>query len=487
MFDYSTSALRLVRRLLSSARGNFLPLFAIMVIPMIGAIGLGVDAGRGYLVKSKLSYALDAAGLAAGQLPSSTDPTGEVQRYFDANFPQGFMNSTVTGPTVVTSSSGTIITLAASAVLDTTFMRVLGHDRLTVSASAEVTRSPRPLDLVLAIDMSSSMYARDGGTQRRIDAATAAAATLVNALFGSNASSTTIKVGIVPWSDKVNVTDGTAYDSALTTETTVSSFTNPLPSDGASQTSIFTANNSPVPLLYAPADGWPGCVFARYNKDRGFVSRHQADTEYGTGTFGRLDWMGWEPTMHGTWNTVDLATGGTSRTCTSSPCSFEDYCLSAPISPLQSNKQAILKDIGALTTPSGSTVIPQGLAWAWRVLMPTAPFTEAEANPDPAPARMIVLLTDGENQAMSYDAYRKELWNSRLDKKLRILATAIKANGIEIVAIQFANSGSELETLMKDVASSRDAPHYFNAPDAGTLDAAFEAIGQYVEKVYLSK
>ena len=32
-------------------------------------------------------------------------------------------------------------------------------------------------------------------------------------------------------------------------------------------------------------------------------------------------------------------------------------------------------------TARGPTVIPEGLAWGWRVLSPTEPFTKVEAGP----------------------------------------------------------------------------------------------------------
>ena len=35
-------------------------------------------------------------------------------------------------------------------------------------------------------------------------------------------------------------------------------------------------------------------------------------------------------------------------------------------------------------TARGPTVIPEGLAWGWRVLSPTEPFTKVEAGPTQA-------------------------------------------------------------------------------------------------------
>lgn len=483
----------LTKRFRRDRRGAYLILLALMTIPVVGAVGLAVDAGRGYLVQSKLSYAIDAAGLAAGQMPPSADPTAEIKKYFAANFPKDYLGATVTGPTHTVSADGKIVTVQVSATLDTTFLRVLGHHRLSISSSAEVTRATRPIDLVLAIDMSGSMR-RSAGSTSRIGAARAAAATLVNVLYGAAKTNPNIKVGIVPWSMKVNVTDGNSFNAGATTTTSVSSFRNPI--TGASQSVVYKANNSVVPLLFRPTAGWPGCVYARYHKGYPSSSASQADDDYGTGTHGSLDWEGWEPTVYGTYgysgrrrgsDDDDDDGGGGTYGCTSGSCAADKKCLKASISPLQSNRDDILADINALTKPTGYTVIAQGLAWAWRVLLPGAPFTEATANPDPVPTRMIVLLTDGNNNDDSKDAYKGALNDRGLDTRLRNLATAIKAQGIEVVTIQFANSGSALQTLMQGVASSTAAPHYFYAPDPASLTAAFKKISEYVSSVYLSK
>lgn len=483
----STTLASLTARFLRDRRGSYLVLFAVMLIPMVGAVGLAIDTGRGYLVKSKLSYAIDSAGLAAGQLSTSADPTTEIQKYFDANFPQGYMGATVTGPTHSVSADGKVVTLNASASLDTTFMRVLGYNNLDISSTAEVSRSTKPIDLVLAIDMSGSMD-WSAGTGSRIEAARSAATTLVNALFGSAATSPALKIGIVPWSFKVNVTDGSAFDAGLTTTTAVPSFTNPTPFNDGDQSEVYYANNAPnIPLLYSPSAGWPGCVYARYNWDYSVSSSSQADDEFGTGTYGSLDWEGWEPTYYSVAGSGGGGSDDDDDDDDGSRNNFDSACPDAHIAPLESNKANILATIAGLTNPNGGTIIPQGLAWAWRVLMPNAPFMEADMNPDPVPTRMIVLLTDGENDNSSSDAYSGYLSDSQLDDRLRNIATAIKAQGVEIVTIQFANSGGALQTLMQQIASSTASPHYFYAPDADALELVFQQIGEYVESVHLSK
>ena len=63
------------RRLIDSCRqfcansdGMSLPVVAFVILPVLGFIGLSIDAGRGYMVKSRLGDALDAAALAGAQV-----------------------------------------------------------------------------------------------------------------------------------------------------------------------------------------------------------------------------------------------------------------------------------------------------------------------------------------------------------------------------------------------------------------------------------
>ena len=79
-------------------RGGLAPFFAISIIPLIAFVGIGTDTARGYILKSRLSYALDAAGLAGGRVVYSANRDADIQMYFDANFPPGYMGATVDGP-----------------------------------------------------------------------------------------------------------------------------------------------------------------------------------------------------------------------------------------------------------------------------------------------------------------------------------------------------------------------------------------------------
>ncbi|MGH6753777.1 MAG: pilus assembly protein TadG-related protein [Bradyrhizobium sp.] len=529
---------------------------AVAIVPLIGALGLATDAARGYMVRSQLSSALDAAALAGGKIMFSTNRDADISMFFKANFPNGYMGSTVTGPVITVNADSTKLKLTASAVIATTFMHVLGFETMTVAAETEVTRSVDMLDLVLTIDMSGSM----GQPMTKIAGARDAANSLVGILYGDNTVAPTyavdgttynlLNIGLVTWNAKTNVTinGGPAYNPALTTTVTVPAFTNPV-TGATNQTVLYKVNNSPVLFLRNPGAGWKGCVYARYVGDGS--NTNDADLQIGSITVGGKYWPAYDPipalegeSRSGTYPNSESATWrnkakscygaywNTSNTSTSHPSDVPDRpawwhaaapvintpenndctdCLIHGITPLNHTKQTITDAINALTTPAGNTDIPQGLYWAWEVLMPGDPFNEAVVTVPFPRQRAIVLLTDGEIVGGNGDAYGGRFGatasagtttnaahgfmpappaapNTRnnLNNRLLQLAANVKAAGIKLYVIQFDNTNPALTTLLSSVATEPNAPYYYNAPTTAELKEAFSQIASNLSKLRLS-
>ena len=75
-------------------RGSAMGLVAVSLLTLAAASGLALDAGRAYLVKDKLSQAVDAAALAGGRAlseGSAEAARAQIEKYFQANFPDGFL------------------------------------------------------------------------------------------------------------------------------------------------------------------------------------------------------------------------------------------------------------------------------------------------------------------------------------------------------------------------------------------------------------
>jgi Flp pilus assembly protein TadG len=281
-----------------SREGNVAIIVAAAIVPLLGALGLATDTARGYLVKARLSQALDTAALAGAKNYYASTRNDDVKKFFGANFPSptspvfdtpyqaSFMDAQVTLATPVQTGDQTSpgLKLSGTAVISTTFMRLLGFQNVTVTAVAEAKRAVSALDLVLSFDMSASM----GNPGTKETGARDAAITLLDTLYGANNNTSPqltvdgvtynlLNVGFVPWNAEVNVrvqqtaTSLAPIPSAPVTKN-VGSFTNPV--IGQSQSVIYYSDsNKSVPLLMDPRDtsaggqlpgGWSGCVYARY-------------------------------------------------------------------------------------------------------------------------------------------------------------------------------------------------------------------------------
>jgi Flp pilus assembly protein TadG len=500
------------RNFIRDDRGVGAAAVAVSAIGLIGFVGLAADAGRAYMVKSRLSSAVDSAALVGGQLFFEDNRDERVEAYFEANFPPGFMNSTVSPLSIVSDDENETLTLSASATIPTSFMKMFDFEDVTVYANAEVTRKMRALDLVLAIDISGSMDEPASTGVRRIDAAKDSAKELIGILYGSDSTKELLQIGLVPWSSKVNVMRSgheADYNPSLNTSVTVPQFnlmeaktTSPYPTADK----VWTVNTSPVPLLLEPPAEWKGCVYNRFVKT-GSTDIDDGDIRLGPYTANGAHWPGWTPVLPGDYPDTNLKRLAGEPVSGSQECkqagSSDTECDPCPpwgITALQ-HERAVIEDavdaIEAITSPpyanSGNTNIPAGLAWAWEVVMPASPFTEGQSDLETDPERAIVLLTDGENCASYGDGYLRTFGNcgdtsrGKMNERLKKLATNVKESGVIVYAIQFAEENPTQQALMKEVASGPEAPFYHFAPDAEALKSVFTEIANHLSQLRLSK
>ena len=154
-------------------RGFTLFYMAVFLTVLLIFVGLAVDTGRAYVVQAQLSKAVDGAALGAARMLNSGDPRQEAATIYRANFPAGWMGTTSsTDPgeagffqvNTLASTGTNVVTVNATAVVPTTFMKLANFQEVTVQATGEATR--RMVDLSLVIDVSSSLgwrwpYVRD--------------------------------------------------------------------------------------------------------------------------------------------------------------------------------------------------------------------------------------------------------------------------------------------------------------------------------------
>jgi hypothetical protein len=139
----------------------------MMLFVIIPSVGLAIDAGVMYYIKSKLQTAVDGAALGAARslnqgqsIPlQETAAANVATRYYHANFPNNWMGVTpVNDPTVTWPAAPpatAIINVQGDINAPTWFMRIIGVNSLHLTVVGQSSR--RDVNLMLIIDRSTSL------------------------------------------------------------------------------------------------------------------------------------------------------------------------------------------------------------------------------------------------------------------------------------------------------------------------------------------
>jgi Flp pilus assembly protein TadG len=152
--------------------GIIIILMAVALPALLAVVGLAIDSARAYGVKANLSAAVDAASLAAARAVSDGEVAAirAADKFFAANFPAGYFDSTPGSPSVSFSYSveGDIsINVSAAAKMPTTFLKIVGVDEMDIGSVAQTIR--RPVDLSFVVDNTTSLTQGGDVTQDVID------------------------------------------------------------------------------------------------------------------------------------------------------------------------------------------------------------------------------------------------------------------------------------------------------------------------------
>lgn len=442
---------------MTDRRGAVAVIFALSAIPLMLFAGLAVDISRAYTIRARLASALDAAGLAVG---SSQGTEAELEDRFDkfvaANIPPDIMAMTRDLDVV---PGDTLISVTGAADVPTTFLKLVGYDSIPVSASAEITRETTGIEVVMALDNTGSM----GGS--KLSSLKTAATDLVNILFGPDATSDTVKVGLVPFAGSVNIGPG---NEALTTGADAFDW-------GSTE--------------------WAGCVEARphpYDVQDTFT----ADAAPGSGG----DWTPLYWASHSSYNNwcISWDNPDDCRSIRVGPPSSRgpNKECPRPVTALTNVKATLISEINGMWA-SGYTHINLGAVWAWRLLSPDAPFTEGTTYDDEEWDKAAVIMTDGQNTTSNsvYTGYGYR-WEGRLgstysssardelDDRLDDVCTAMKNEGIYVYTIVFALDSTSVENMMRDCATD---PSMFYVADETDLSSVFQTIGKQLSELRLSR
>jgi Flp pilus assembly protein TadG len=517
------------RRLAGDQRGAALVLFTVFLVPLLTVVAVGVDLSRFLLIKQRLVNAADAAALAVGTRPnlSEEEATAMAEAFIRAHYRDEGM-SHLQGFTVT--PSPTQIDVSVHAQMETTFLKVLNVSMLDVRVNTQVARTQRKLEVVLALDNTGSMC--QPSCADKFDKLKLAANELVNLLFGADTISDNVKIGLVPFSGAVNIgTDkiGSGW----------------LDEAGAS---LLQTEDIDLPLGQTLLGlvgqianvGWSGCVRARrdgYDLTDIAPSPAVAETLFVPYFAPDEPGAGDGPSGGYTNDYVsDLLIPGNNEAkqrnalkyiaalisdlnlIRNPPQGPNFNCVPRPIQPLTNDRNVITAAINAMIS-SGSTVITEGLAWGWRALSPTQPYTEGAPYGDPNIIKVLILLTDGRNQVEAANGHNHSFYSAYgyaaeghlgntdgsetrqvLDAKTATLCNNIKADkdgnpatqDIYLYTISFAMNGEVEAQNMLEACATPPAlcpgnQCYYDVPAPAQLSGAFATIALGINQLRLTR
>lgn len=454
--------------------GNVAMLFAILIVPLLVGVGVAIDGLRAHQVRSELAEATDAGVLAAARAkvlnPTMTDAAATViaRKYFDTNRRVNAQME-LQSFTFSYNSATHVFRLQATGRVRTAMLGVIGQEWMPVNVVSEAkVAPPRVLEVALVLDNTQSMNGA------KIAALKSAAHSLVDQVM--TASTPTVKVGIVPFSQYVNVglsrrnepwidvpadyTDsGTwcrnEYPNRTYSNCTTTTRTCTDNNDGSISTHSCTDTNCDVD------DGAPVYTCSPYSNDH--------------------VWRGCVGSRNDPHDVQDIAWGGQHA-----PGLLDEWC-PTEVTPLTNNKATVVAAIDAMSV-QGNTYIPAGLFWGQALISADAPFTEGETYASVAAQsglKAIVLMTDGMNTiSATYPAHNGSD-AAAANAKMSALCSEIKSKDVTIYTVAFQVTDPTIQALLNSCASKPSQS--YDADNAAELDTAFLEIGRSLTELALTK
>jgi Flp pilus assembly protein TadG len=440
----------LLPRFLQDRRGGVAPMFALAVIPIVGLVGAAVDYSRANSIKVGLQSALDATALAMAKLaPTLTQAQLQTQAnaYFQALFNHPEAKNLVITPTYTT-SGGSQLTIAGSAAVDTSFMKVMGYSNLSIGSSSTVKWGMNRLRVALALDNTGSM-----ASDNKIGALKTATKSLLDQLKAAATNNGDVYVSIVPFSKNVNA--------------------------GASN---YSAN-------------W--IDWEEWDDDNGQDETTTTCTTQKTGKSGKAKkkcstTTTWVPDNHNTWNgcitdrdksyDVTGTAPSTSNPATLFPAEQYDSCPVA-VKGLSYDWTGMTSLVNSMSA-GGTTNQTIGLVWAWMSLAGGGPFTVPAMDANYKYQQIIILMSDGLNTENRRDGNG---WSqsAEVDARMALACTNVKNAGFTLYTIHVNTDGDPTSQILKNCAT--DTTKFFTVTSSAQIGTVFTTIGSNLSQLRISK
>ncbi len=503
--------IKTIKKFFGCSAGGVANIFAITVMPLSLLVGGSIELTNMELSKRQLSSALDAAVLAVAREITEDQEEANALGYafLQASLPEDLKDRITEYNFQITDAD--VTGSASLSVQHVIFSQLPGID--TVSAHAEALREAKYVEVALVLDNTGSM----GGS--KISSLRSAAHSLVDILFGDQTYPEYLKVGVVPYVATVNIKNEHFSETWMDVYALNSRHGENF-DESEGSVNHFTLFNQMVVE-------WKGCVESRPS---GYDVTDDAPTTTDVETlFVPYLWPD-EPPHEGNdhdydnnyiyddgldedatpaerqANAAKYVGGVNTYDETPSNTSGPNKSCPEPLTALTNDRSRVESAIDAMDTwNDGGTNGAVGLKWGWAVLSPGEPFSQGAAYDDDETRKVLVMMTDGENQIWGgWDNHNKSHYNSygylglehlgtssknsakaEINDRMLTLCDNIKAQGIQIYTITFRVNSSALQDTYEACAS--DPSMYFNSPSDNELKSNFKVIARKIANLRLTR
>jgi Flp pilus assembly protein TadG len=527
---------RRVARFHDDRRGAIAVIFALALLPTLGLVGAVIDYGTASAKKAKLQRAID--GVALALIPRGLELSDEeLRREGKEVFARLMPDVDPERLRVEIDGERIELTVIADDDHTTHFRHFLGMGTVTVGASAKARVANTTYEIALVVDNSTSMADMAGG-RSKMDAAKEAANGLVDAIFAAPGMASRTQIAVVPYTSSVRV--GAEYQTATWVD---SQGVSPIHWENIDRPTGATSRFALFDWLGEP---WGGCFESRPDglalTDEApsaarptslFVPMFAPDEP---GNKGLIRWsnpvvlnsylnddgQGACASVPSGWNATQKL-GCKYRINRDAnkiafPSPWAGYrggpnfmCNAVKMLRLSDTASTVRTKVGEMTA-LGDTSIFEGIAWGWRALSPNAPLADGRAYDRAGNRKVIILLSDGNNNWLHLDNPNRSLYapmgfwkndrlaaglddqteaNELLDAKTTEVCGNAKAAGVVIYTVGFKLPGQTLpqswSDLITNCASDVDGKRQaFIAENGDALIAIFQEIARNILKPRIS-
>ena len=475
---------------LAERRGGVAVLFALALLPLIGAVGAAVDYTRMSELRETVRKAADAAALATAKANGDFSDrkqkgvsflTNELPRRegvtYDSNVSQ-----------VLENGQEAAVRVTVSAVLPTSLTRAIGFGGMPIAVEAQATngRNER-FDVAFVLDTTGSM---EGERLASLKSATTA---LIDDFTARRGATDQIQVSVIPFGQYVNVGMGNRNQPWLD-----------VPSDyqtPVNQTCNMVREVVGQECTRVRQPARPAQPRTCYNDGRPFACDipaqparwvDQCTPIYGPNMVQQCstsggNWVRW----HGCVGSRNYPNETLDANYSIRIPGLMNTSCGSPILEATTNLTLAKSHINALTT-AGETYLPAGLIWGWRALSTPAPLAARAAQTGAPVSRNMILVSDGQNtrsQTSTTQATHTGTNAATADAVTRTICqnmAADTASGIRLFTIAFEVTDPAVKQLLTE-CSSMNGGAFFDAADAAQLQDALRNVGGQISKLRISR